>query len=123
MPASSDWKHIVINIDDMRKELGWGYAGDALRLDFGDVIGADFQIQTLVINYDEKTTDSPEIPEDNFTICGTVGGVIINSTEKQLFAIYNTLGVNIRKMEIEGEAFVSLLPGLYIVNGKKVVVK
>lgn len=123
MPASSDWKHIVINIDDMRKELGWGYAGDALRLDFGDVIGADIQIQTLVINYDEKTTDSPEIPEDNFTICGTVGGVIINSTEKQLFAIYNTLGVNIRKMEIEGEAFVSLLPGLYIVNGKKVVVK
>ena len=45
MPATDKWKHIVIDIADMRREFGWGYAGNVLRLDFANNIGSNIRIQ------------------------------------------------------------------------------
>ena len=58
MPATDEWKHIVIDIADMRREFGWGYAGNVLRLDFANNIGSNIRIQSLYINDSDDTCDN-----------------------------------------------------------------
>ncbi len=114
---------VVIDIADMRSAWGWGYAGDVLRIDLGNDAGKNIQVQSIVINNSAESTDVEEIATDNFAIYGTTGGAVIISNEKRTFNVYNIVGMHIRRVEADGETFVPLAPGIYIISGKKVIVK
>ena len=54
---------------------------------------------------------------------GTVGGAVFVSDTKQSFDIFNVAGVLVRRIDAQGQTFVSLSPGIYIIGGKKVAVR
>lgn len=125
MPSSSDWKKVVVDFADIRKAYGWGYAGDLLRIDIGNSVSQKICIRNLLVyNGDEGASEVEELkPVDTFSVYGTAGGIMIKSTSKQPFSIFNLYGVRLRRIEVEGSRFVPLTSGMYIVNGKKVIVR
>ncbi len=125
MPASDEWRKVVLDISAMRSAYGWGYAGQRLRIDLGNIVGAGIDLSRVAIyNGDNGTVGVDEISpvDDTFVVRGIRGGVVITSGAKQTFTIYNVVGVMVKQLEFEGETVVSLAPGVYIVNGNKVVV-
>ncbi len=125
MPATDEWKHIVIDIADMRREFGWGYAGNVLRLDFANNIGSNIRIQSLYINDSDDTCDNAEEFTDlhnTWNMFGTTGGVNIVSESPRPFIIYNTIGIPVARVTVEGRKFVPLPRGIYLSHGKKLIV-
>lgn len=124
MPATSEWTPVILDISQKRKEYGWGYAGDRLRLTLGKKVGVTINLRRLAI-YDgtSNTVDVNDIatPTD-FSVRGVRGGAIITSSTPRTFTIYNIAGVIVNRLDVEGETLVSLDPGVYIINGVKVVV-
>ena len=124
MPATSEWTPVILDISQKRKEYGWGYAGDRLRLTLGKKVGVTVNLRRLAI-YDgtSNTVDVNDIttPTD-FSVRGVRGGAIITSSTPRTFTIYNIAGVIVNRLDVEGETLVSLDPGVYIINGVKVVV-
>ena len=125
MPSSSEWKKVIVDFADIREQYGWGFSGDVLRIDIGDKVSQEIQIRDLaVFNGNEGTVDVEELEQDgSFSVYGTVGGIMIESSFKQPFAIFNLQGIRLNRIEVEGTKFVPLTSGIYIVNGKKVIVK
>ena len=125
MPSSSEWKKVIVDFADIREQYGWGFAGDVLRIDIGDKVSQEIQIRDLaVFNGNEGTVDVEELEQDgSFSVYGTAGGIMIESSFKQPFAIFNLQGIRLNRIEVEGTKFVPLTSGIYIVNGKKVIVK
>ncbi|GEM_PF-137477 len=124
MPATSEWTPVILDISQKRKEYGWGYAGNRLRLTLGKKVGATVSLRRLAI-YDgnSQTVDVNDIATPaTFSVRGVRGGVVITSSVPRTFTIYNIAGIIVNRLDVEGETLVSLDPGVYIVNGTKVVV-
>lgn len=124
MPAAADWTKVVVDIEEARKAFGWGYTGDVLRIDLGNIIGSSIQLRKISINNNaEQSTDVQIVETGGWAVYGTVGGAVIVSDTKQSFDIFNVAGVLIRRIDAQGQTFVSLSPGIYIIGGKKVAVR
>lgn len=124
MPATNEWKEIVLDIAEARKSYGWGYAGDVLRIDPGYTIGAEIQIQSLTINNRaEITTGVEETTDDSWSLCATNGGVIVNTNSPKAFTFFNLQGIPVANVNVDGQQFIPLATGMYIVNGKKIIVR
>lgn len=65
------------------------------------------------INHDKNDVD----------IFSTNDGILIRTVKKQSVSVYNIMGVCMFQQEVDGECAVSLPQGIYIANGKKIIVK
>ena len=96
-----------------------------LRIDLGDKVSQEVKLRRIAVyNGKDNTVSVEEIEaEDSFSVTGTVGGIVINSSDRQMFTIHNVTGVAVRKVNVEGVSYIPMTSGIYIVNGKKVVVR
>ncbi|MCR4700635.1 MAG: T9SS type A sorting domain-containing protein [Bacteroidaceae bacterium] len=79
---------------------------------YGDVIDSD------------ATTDVDIVKSNNISVVGGNNEIIVNSDKEQSVSVYTTNGKLVQVADIaEGENVISVNPGMYIVNGKKVIVK
>ena len=79
---------------------------------YGDVIDSD------------ATTDIDIVKSNNISVVGGNNEIIVNSDKVQSVSVYTTNGKLVQVADIaEGENVISVNPGMYIVNGKKVIVK
>ena len=79
---------------------------------YGDVIDSDV------------TTDVDIVKSNNISVVGGNNEIIVNSDKEQSVSVYTTNGKLVQVADIaEGENVISVNPGMYIVNGKKVIVK
>jgi hypothetical protein len=79
---------------------------------YGDVIDSD------------ATTDVDIVKSNNISVVGGNNEIIVNSDKEQSVSVYTTNGNLVQVADIaEGENVISVNPGMYIVNGKKVIVK
>lgn len=125
MPATDQWCHIAIPIETPRRDFGWGYAGDILRIDPGNNIGTNLQIKSLYISHSNSTTDAHtiEIPEnEQIRLYSTQGGLCIDTNTPQTVNIYNLMGIRVATTYINGTTFIPLPTGIYIANGKKIII-
>ena len=53
---------------------------------------------------------------------GTKGALRVNASEAATLSIYNAQGMLVKQVVVDGEASIALLPGIYFVNNKKVLV-
>ena len=125
MPSASEWTKLVVDISEARNNFGWGNAGDVLRIDLGDKVSQEVKLRRIAVyNGKDNTERGVEIEaDDSFSVTGTVGGIVINSSKRQMFTIHNVTGVAVRKINVEGVSYIPMTSGIYIVNGKKVVVR
>lgn len=125
MPSASEWTKLVVDISEARNNFGWGNAGDVLRIDLGDKVSQEVKLRRIAVyNGKDNTESGVEIEaDDSFSVTGTVGGIVINSSKRQMFTIHNVTGVAVRKVNVEGVSYIPMTSGIYIVNGKKVVVR
>lgn len=123
MPASSEWKEVVLDISAKRKEFGWGYAGNRLRLTFGNNVNASINLRNMVIYNGQPIVSVEDIDSSTtFVVRGMRGGISLSCIERQHFTIYDMTGRVVTRIDVEGETFVPLTPGVYIINGKKAIV-
>ena len=105
--------------------MGWCYAGTGLRLYFENKIGSKIRIPTLFIHDSDDTCDNAEEFTDlhnTWNMFGTTGGVNIVSESPRPFIIYNTIGIPVARVTVEGRKFVPLPRGIYLSHGKKLIV-
>ena len=53
---------------------------------------------------------------------GTKGALRVNASEAATLSIYNAQGMLVKQVVVDGEASIALVPGIYFVNNKKVLV-
>ena len=122
MPATSEWKPVILDISQKRGEYGWGYAGNRLRLTLGNKVGATVNLRRLAIYNGDSSVDVSDIATPaTFSVRGVRGGAVITSSTPRSFTIHNIAGAIVSRLDVEGETLVPLDPGVYIVNGTKVV--
>ncbi len=51
------------------------------------------------------------------------GGLIVRTSQKTSLNIYNVSGVLVHSLTVDGEAYLSLPAGIYVINGKKITVR
>ncbi|MBO4596917.1 MAG: hypothetical protein J5676_03435 [Bacteroidaceae bacterium] len=73
---------------------------------------------------DGETTAVDAVSTENFTVSGANGVIVVNSDKSQNVLVYTSAGKLVKSAEVaEGETTISVNPGMYIVNGQKVLVK
>ncbi len=73
---------------------------------------------------DEAATAIDAVTSSNMSVVGGNSEIIVNSDKEQSVSVYTTGGKLLKVADIaEGETVISVNPGMYIVNGKKVIVK
>lgn len=77
------------------------------------IIKIDKPMSVEDINHDKNDVD----------IFSTNDGILIRTVKKQSVSVYNIMGVCMFQQEVDGECAVSLPQGIYIANGKKIIVK
>ena len=124
MPATSEWTPVTIDLTNLRNTYGWGLAGNRLRLDFGSAKGNTINVRYLTIyNGDKPVSSVDALPRGGLSIVGTVGGAWIRTDSRCSVTFFNVTGSAVRTVESDGNTFVSLARGIYIVDGKKVIVR
>ncbi|MGM9800763.1 MAG: DUF5722 domain-containing protein [Candidatus Limisoma sp.] len=124
MPATSEWTPVTIDLTNLRNTYGWGLAGNRLRLDFGSAKGNTINVRYLTIyNDDEPVSSVDTLHRSGATVIGTVGGAWIRTDSRCSVTFFNITGSAVRTVEADGNTFVSLARGIYIVDGRKVVVR
>lgn len=125
MPATSEWKHIVLDIADMRQQFGWGYAGDKLRIDPGDKVGQSIHVKDIVINNNANMSDADEIhvAEETLTAYAVQNGIVVSTDTPRIVTIYNLMGVQVVSVSVDTQVFIPLHKGFYILNGRKLIVR
>jgi len=72
----------------------------------------------------DATTDVDIVKSNNISVVGGNNEIIVNSDKEQSVSVYTTNGKLVQVADVaEGENVISVNPGMYIVNGKKVIVK
>lgn len=125
-----DETHYTITLMGVTKSMGYKYACGQdwqyveTRADGSDVANRKWNENDIVEAWSA-------IPEDNavnsplnnsLTIYSANGTLHINSAEATQVAIYNTQGILVNIANVQGETAIELARGMYIVNGKKVLV-
>ena len=122
--ATNEWTPISVDIAAARSNFGWGYAGNRLRMDFGNVIGNTVQLRyPTIYNGDEPVSGIKTVLPTDCSIYGTIGGIFFKTNSARRFTVYNIMGIPVRNVNVDGEAFTALARGIYIVDGKKVIVR
>lgn len=87
-----------------------------------DVVGS---LQNpFVINIDKPVSvDDIKADKNDVDILSTNDGILIRTMKRQSVSVYNIMGVCMFQQEVEGECVVNLPQGIYIANGKKIIVK
>ena len=76
----------------------------------------------FVLNVSKPETIE-DLVTDDVEIRSVPNGISILAGKRQLVSVYNILGVCVFRQEVEGECNVSLPDGIYVANGKKLIVK
>lgn len=83
----------------------------------------DFRLYYLGSEETTGITDKYVLNDNFFQIIPQEGGVNIISPNKARFDIYSATGSKLKVIYVQNHAFVNLNRGIYIINGKKVLVK
>ena len=112
LTATSDWKKVYLDFSTPRSEWGWGDASSAIRWAMTTASS-----QQLKARHFQMITPA-QMQAEGGTFTGT-GIEMVQSSESKVQGngIYDLMG---RKINLEVK---SLPKGIYIVNGKKVMVK
>ena len=78
--------------------------------------------EPFVLNV-SKPESIEDIVADDIEFRSISDGISIRASKRQLVSVYNILGVCVFRQEVEGECNVSLPDGIYVANGKKLIVK
>lgn len=77
----------------------------------------------FVINVNKPESIEDVTVVNDLDVRSVHDGIVVRSEKRQNVTVYNMLGVCMFQREIEGEQVISLPDGIYIVNGKKIIVK
>lgn len=86
-----------------------------------DVVGSYNDPFVINVNKPESIEDVTVV--NDLDVRPAHDGIVVRSEKRQNVTVYNMLGVCMFQREIEGEQTISLPDGIYIVNGKKIIVK
>jgi hypothetical protein len=81
----------------------------------------DFRL--TLVERDDVGIKTPQTPGSSLELQGVKGGVNITATAETKVNIYAVTGQLVKAATINGKSFVALLPGVYIVNHQKIIVK
>ena len=87
-----------------------------------DVIGSFSD--PFVLDLEDLDSVEDLVSSDNdLDIRSTKSGLLIYADKKQRVSVYNIMGACVFSQEVEGECSIALPRGVYIANGKKIVLK